>query len=64
MFQYIKTGDDLRIGHIDGSAVFGAVELPSMVLPVTGKATQSENIPTAKFAVGYTVMQTHRTHLA
>ena len=61
---YKDYGDDMRIGHIDGKAVFELVPGSPMELPVNGaavigNATKAENIPT-EGTVGYTGDATHR----
>jgi|GEM_PF-741140 len=51
--------DDMRIGHIDGKAVFSGAELPVNGVAVVGNATQAENMPT-EGSVGYTGDATYR----
>src|SRR5690606_21016107 len=56
---YKDFGDDMRIGHIDGKAVFSGVELPVSGVAVVGNATQAANMPT-EGKVGYTGDATYR----
>ncbi|SJM36075.1 Transferrin binding protein-like solute binding protein [Psychrobacter pasteurii] len=56
---YKDFGDDMRIGHIDGKAVFSGLELPVNGAAVVGNATKVENMPT-EGTVGYTGDATHR----
>uniref|UniRef100_A5WGU1 Transferrin-binding protein B C-lobe/N-lobe beta-barrel domain-containing protein n=1 Tax=Psychrobacter sp. (strain PRwf-1) TaxID=349106 RepID=A5WGU1_PSYWF len=56
---YKDFGDDMRIGHIDGKAVFSGLELPVNGAAVIGNATKAENMPT-EGTVGYTGDATHR----
>ncbi|WP_288996912.1 transferrin-binding protein-like solute binding protein [uncultured Psychrobacter sp.] len=56
---YKDFGDDMRIGHIDGKAVFSGVELPVNGVAVIGNATQEANMPT-EGKVGYTGDATYR----
>ncbi|PNK61228.1 transferrin-binding protein-like solute binding protein [Psychrobacter sp. FDAARGOS_221] len=56
---YKDFGDDMRIGHIDGKAVFSGIELPVNGAAVIGNATQAQNMPT-EGTVGYTGDATHR----
>nr|WP_289056331.1 transferrin-binding protein-like solute binding protein [uncultured Psychrobacter sp.] len=56
---YKDFGDDMRIGHIDGKAVFSGAELPVNGVAVVGNATQAENMPT-EGSVGYTGDATYR----
>ncbi|WP_192995819.1 transferrin-binding protein-like solute binding protein [Psychrobacter celer] len=51
--------DDMRIGHIDGKAVFSGAELPVNGVAVVGNATQAESMPT-EGSVGYTGDATYR----
>ncbi|WP_201587254.1 transferrin-binding protein-like solute binding protein, partial [Psychrobacter sp. HII-4] len=51
--------DDMRIGHIDGKAVFSGAELPVNGVAVIGNATQEANMPT-EGKVGYTGDATYR----
>ncbi|MGP5543422.1 transferrin-binding protein-like solute binding protein, partial [Psychrobacter celer] len=57
---YKDFGDDMRIGHIDGKAVFSGAELPVNGVAVIGNATQEANMPT-EGKVGYTGDATYRT---
>ena len=56
---YKDFGDDMRIGHIDGKAVFSGAELPVNGVAVIGHATQADNMPKAG-TVGYTGDATYR----
>ena len=56
---YKDFGDDMRIGHIDGTANFSGVELPVNGVAVIGNATKAENMPT-EGTVGYTGDATYR----
>ena len=56
---YKDFGDDMRIGHIDGTATFSGLELPVNGAAVIGNATQAANMPT-EGRVGYTGDATYR----
>ncbi|WP_296202770.1 Ig-like domain-containing protein, partial [Psychrobacter sp. UBA3962] len=57
---YKDYGDDMRIGHIDGTAVLGGeVEIPVDGVAVVGHATKAENMPT-EGTVGYKGDATYR----
>ena len=56
---YKDFGDDMRIGHIDGKAVFSGAELPVNGVAVIGNATQAANMP-KEGKVGYTGDATYR----
>ena len=56
---YKDFGDDMRIGHIDGTAAFSGLELPVNGAAVVGNATQAANMPT-EGKVGYTGDATYR----
>ncbi|WP_162522650.1 hypothetical protein, partial [Psychrobacter sanguinis] len=43
---YKDFGDEMRIGHIDGQAVFSDLALPVNGAAVIGNATQAANMPT------------------
>jgi len=56
---YKDFGDDMRIGHIDGQAVFSGLALPVNGAAVIGNATQAANMPTEGTA-GYSGDATYR----
>ena len=56
---YKDFGDDMRIGHIDGTANLQGTEIPVNGVAVVGNATQAANMPT-EGKVGYTGDATYR----